>query len=106
MLLKVRQHFSQIAVYLGWAHVTQSKRDHTGNTGSAYCNDPAKVQVMGQDHTSLRASLLDNVVVIQPLKSLITQVNSIMSLSAQESNRTTRQAHIGKKLHAGAPTGI
>jgi len=106
MLLKVSQHFSQIAVYLGRAHITQSKRDHAGNTGSTYRDNPAKIQIMRQDHTPLGAGLLNNPIVVQLLKSLFTQVNSIMPPGAQEGNRTTCQAHIGKELHAGAPIGM
>jgi hypothetical protein len=49
--------------------------------------------------------LLHNLVVAQPLESLVTQVDGIVSTGTQKGNSFTRQPHVGQELYARTSAG-
>jgi len=51
-------------------------------------NDPAKVKIMSEYHSTFYMGLLDYFVILQPSQTLFAQVDCVVPLSTQEGNCT------------------
>jgi hypothetical protein len=69
-------------VHATGSHVTQSEGDNTGLSGVADGDQAAEIKVVRQGYAILLASLFNDTIVPQPLKSLVAQVDGIVSLGA------------------------
>ena len=54
---------------------------------------------MDQQNAPLLASLLQDIVIRQPLKTLVGKMDCIVSQGPQDINRVGRDAHVGQESH-------
>ncbi len=91
----IRDDTVQVAVHSVGVHVAQTKDHDAGQPGSTGGYQFTEVQVVCQENPAR----LQDCCILQPFKTMIVQMRSIVSKTLQESHSLGRDTHICQEFH-------
>ena len=83
-------------------HIAEAERNRAGQSGPRGGDQFPESKVMGQQNTSLVAGFLQDIVIRQTLKTLVGEMDRIVSQGLQERSRLGRDAHVSQEFHRPA----